>query len=247
MPLLKINKKKIIIICPPKCGGTSLSKYIEKNKNSVIEYINSYNEYIELQKTYKIIVIIRNPIDRIISGYINKFVSYYTLKDIDIKMLDYNDNTKFKNLKNGNYYIENNNIYSELWNIKKEKYIYPSFNDFIDILYKFYKNDIKVDNHYNSIYNILKNDKINIKNVTFLKLKNLNIFLKDDLDIELPIENNTCFCDKVIHNNIYLLRGDIIYNLYGDNIPKYKYFLNEDIIKKIKEIYSEDISIYNNL
>lgn len=86
-----INKdKKLVLIYSPKCACTSLhtafirniSEIKDKKDPRFLAGKNHYvkQKYIDIPKTYFIYWGIRNPFDRIVSCYFNKFVLYKTIR-----------------------------------------------------------------------------------------------------------------------------------------------------------------------
>lgn len=88
MKYIIINEKKLIIFWSPKCGCTTLKTIIsiyfninndEKYKHihlneELKKKINVRNKNIDIYKDYSIVMLIRNPYERLVSGFINKYV-----------------------------------------------------------------------------------------------------------------------------------------------------------------------------
>lgn len=70
-------EKKVIFGWSAKCGCSGIRNMSHYLSGKIIEPCYSSNDFCELPKNmeeYKIIIIIRNPYERIISGFIDKYV-----------------------------------------------------------------------------------------------------------------------------------------------------------------------------
>jgi hypothetical protein len=91
------NNKQIVFITSPKCACTTLKKYFVNNICNIpapISYrhlasktIIECRDYLTIQKDYIIYYFVRDPIERIISLYINKFL-YYNNKKLTATTLE---------------------------------------------------------------------------------------------------------------------------------------------------------------
>ena len=88
MQFIILHEKKLIIFWSPKCGCSTLKtilsfylniydsnkyEYIHKNKE-LKEFINIKKYNSEVYKNYDIVMLIRNPYTRLVSGFINKYI-----------------------------------------------------------------------------------------------------------------------------------------------------------------------------
>lgn len=204
-----LHEYKITIWWSAKCGCTTI-KHIIYNiilkldiKDIHFEYITFKPEYLN----YKNILIVRHPIDRIISCFINRY------------------------------------------EVHKEYFKEPhNFKEFIDVLSD--KNLVFPDGHhtcpqFSEEFDNLKKycdvNDINFKFDNVIKLEELNFnnFLNDYFNLNIEENLNINF-NKTNKTENYIEKSFLIPKLKFDSIPSYKSFLNEEIIKKIKEIYKID-------
>jgi hypothetical protein len=89
MQFIILHEKKLIIFWSPKCGCTSLktiisvylniydsNKYKHIHKNEELKKLIDVKKYkSEIYKDYDIVMLIRNPYTRLVSGFINKYIS----------------------------------------------------------------------------------------------------------------------------------------------------------------------------
>lgn len=89
MQFIILHKKKLIIFWSPKCGCTTLKtilsfylnihdsdkyEHIHKNKE-LRELINVKNDNLKIYQDYDIVMLIRNPYTRLVSGFLNKYIN----------------------------------------------------------------------------------------------------------------------------------------------------------------------------
>lgn len=150
------HKKKKVLIWSPKCACTTLHHAFirnicdenEKKDTRIIAAEKNYicNDYNKIPKDYEIYWGVRNPIDRIISCFFNKFIVYekkkineksleiFSKKFLDSINIHYDDITFTKFILGIKYLMDN------------EKYIDSHFNTIIN-----FKNYEAIKNHPNII------------------------------------------------------------------------------------------------
>ena len=88
MQFIIVHNKKIIIFWSPKCGGSTLknilaiyfnldnNKYLHVHANEELKVkINKRDKNkIDIYKNYNIVMLVRNPYERLVSGFLNKYV-----------------------------------------------------------------------------------------------------------------------------------------------------------------------------
>lgn len=219
-----IHEHKITIWWSAKCGCTTIKNLVfNKLKKLNIAnqsdlHKNTYADFDPQYLNYKNILIVRDPINRFISSY-NMFFQTFC-----------------------NMYKINKNL---------------TFSEFVELIYESRKKDnftqhskINVSfnhhliNQFSEIYADLnkycKEKNINFRFDEVIKLEEFNSidFMKKYFNIIL--EQNT-IKNKTLKNNN---NSTFVYNKTHNEInkinPNYQYYLNENIIKKIKEIYEND-------
>ena len=216
------NINNVYIYCSPKCGHTFIHWFINKNK----ELLSQINKRID-------ILILRNPIDRIISYYCD-FVLNLSVKS----ELKANKKKKFE---------------IEVGNAIDIKYDKSSFTDFLNILYKT-KNVYNLetcDSHIAAQYCCFNQvNKFNlIVDTTELATKFKDFFKNINKNFVFKFENkhkNKTIRDDNININISNYNIEQIKKLGG--VPSNnKLFLNTESTLLIYKIYYTDINIYNKL
>ena len=88
MQFIIVHTKKLIIFWSPKCGSSTLktilaiyfkienTKYnhIHLNKELSVKIDKRDKKKIDIYKNYNIVMLIRNPYERLVSGFLNKYV-----------------------------------------------------------------------------------------------------------------------------------------------------------------------------
>lgn len=216
------NINNVYFYCSAKCGHTFIKWFIEENKKLLSEIDEKIN-----------ILILRNPIDRIISYYCD-FVLNLSVK------------SELKSNKNNKFEIEVGNVID----IGYEK---SSFTDFINILYKT-KNvyDLNTcDSHIAAQYCCFyKVNQFNlIVDTTELENKFKVFFTNINTNFVFKFENkhkNKTIRDKDIKINISNYNIEQIKKLGGVPINN-NLFLNRENLILIYKIYYIDINNYNML
>lgn len=243
MGLLVDNINKIAYILPHKCGQYTISTFIMK----IYGFNLKSNYYVsELKKLglttfkkeykdhYKILVL-RNPFERFISGFLQDALMYQCdiYKNIDLTFYEYCLYLKeIYDKENIDYYIKNNNKIQ--------------FNNNYHITSKkMYKN--KLNGHiapmYNEINDLLVLFEYDFDKVIFVDELNetLNdIKLKFNINIEFEAGNKKIYNNNITHNIINTPIYEIAYNL---PCPMPKKFYNKEIYDIVKLIYEDDFNL----
>ena len=145
------NKKKIILIWSPKCACTSLHYGFIKNVCKITDdedirklakiYRYSRCNYNKIPKNYFIYWGIRDPYDRIVSCYMNKFILY------EKRRLNKNNLESFSQDFLKQIGIDYNNI---------------TFNKFLYGIQDLMSKNVNIDYHFNTQININNYNKIKI-------------------------------------------------------------------------------------
>lgn len=220
--LTPFNINNVYIYCSPKCGHTFIHWFIEENKKLLSEIDERIN-----------ILILRNPIDRIISYYCD-FVLNLSVK------------SELKSNKKNKFEIE-------VGNTIDIGYENSSFSDLINIIHK--TKDVynlnTCDSHIAAQY------------CCFYKVKQFNLVVDTTeletkfKDFFTNINNDFVFKFENKHKNKTIRDKDIKINISNYNIEQIKklggvpsnnnLFLNRENVMLIYKIYKIDIEMYNTL
>lgn len=208
------NNRFILFGSTPKSGCTYIRKLFNiynnlnnKNLYEVQLLPNNYNDY-------KIILFIRNPYKRIVSGFLDKIVGNQTTMNINIEDLTFETFVEYMyNEKN----IFDPKISTEFFIIHFIPQTNIGINDDMLIDKVFDIENIDYD-YLNSLYNIKLNKGL-------LKILDKN-----------KTSYNFCDCD-CYNKKVYELRQMRSY-------PTYEHFYNESIKQKVREIYKEDFDMF---
>ena len=88
MQFIIVHTKKLIIFWSPKCGCSTLKhilaiyfkvdnnkyRHIHVNKELQVKIDKRDKNKIDIYKNYNIVMLIRNPYKRLVSGFLNKYV-----------------------------------------------------------------------------------------------------------------------------------------------------------------------------
>jgi hypothetical protein len=234
------DKNKKIIFWSYKSGCTFIrniyyNHYLNlQYEKNYIKIITLFNRYKSIDKnkllTYKKIYVCRNPYSRIVSCFIDKYINGYFTSWLKL-------NIKIINFLN---YFQN------------KKYIKFSFTEFINLVYdkivlsKF--NLLELD-HIAPQFSINNNNNFTFDKIYKLEYLNNSTFLQDEFNIKNDIINKSEHhnnCDKSDYNfeNAFELNyEELLYLKKEKRIPNYKCFYNEEIKKKVEEIYKNDLDI----
>lgn len=223
-----INNINLNMWWSTKCGCTFIKNliYNEIEKRNIdistnIEYIHIEESYSNGLNNYKNILVVRNPISRIISSFINKFVYYSGAITIYGNLLTFD---LFVDLLY-KHYICNQNVSFNHFIIHHTT---PQFSEAFDgrkfdkiyCLEKF--NDITYFNDYLSNFNIVDNETIS----------------------NSKIHSNYNNSKKTLTiTNAYLLNIDELKKILETIQISYESFLNDNNLDKLKQIYKIDYDI----
>lgn len=151
---------KFVYIRIPKAANSTVTKLIlncmHKNQYKAAEYNHNYKKSFKnakqvtlkqarlAKKNYVFFVVVRNPYDRILSAYLNKFSKEKYVKRFGKQIAEAGDGNL--NFKSFCYYLCQNNLYKNPHWIPQSEYIWPSYErlDYIG----------KVENLKNDLENI---------------------------------------------------------------------------------------------
>ena len=215
MRYLICKKKKIIFGINPKCGFQHihfLYNYLHDDNNKPVFYHKSVYELSDKYLDYKLIIIVRNPYERLISGFKEKYSNIWQKKH-----------------------------HLKLYSIPGIEYDKLTFRQFVDELYsnKFkyidrnhFNYQYKSKYNYNKIKDIIVYD---IKNIDYSYLSEL--FDKNiNNDIKQKRGTHTNKNKDMFNKPVYDLENIV----YRDYYVPLKYYFNSDIKKKVHEIYHSD-------
>lgn len=224
MHFLTDNNKKIIFGWSAKCGCTHV-KYLFRyltNGSTNEHWVHTEDTYGKLpdnHNEYKIILVIRNPFERIVSGYNNKYSEngqFYKRWNSDANgQLTFNNFTKVIAEKGTSGNIEHHHFtpqLSEKWNNAIKPY---KVYDLKDIDYQC------IEELYDKkIPDIVKGRRIDNIN------GNIN---------KCSYNNKPCPLDKV---------HDHVYQVYAGTNPSIDKFYNKDIYERVKTFYAKDLDYF---
>jgi hypothetical protein len=209
------HKKKIVLIFSPKSACTTLQygfikKFSEIKKEDcprkiAKEFNFVQNDYNKIPKNYFIYWGIRDPFDRIVSCYMNKFILY-----------------KKKRLNKNN--LENcaNNF------LKKIKIDYDNltFNKFLDGIKYLISRNVNINNHFDTAVNIKNYNKIkNHPNLIIFDINNIPKCLKIN-----KVINKTIITNNVLIKNVCNMKTK---NITLDLLIKKNFLESKKLIKEI--------------
>ena len=238
------DKNKKIIFWSYKSGCTFIRnifynhylnlKY-QKNFIKIITLFNRYFTIINKNKllTYKKIYVCRNPYSRLVSCFIDKYINGYFTNWLKL-------NIKIINFFN---YFQNIN------------YVKFNFKDFVDLVYDkivLSKFTLLELDHIAPQFSINYNNDFEFDKIYKLEELNESNFLQDEFNINKDIinksehHNNCDLSNYIIKNAFELNYDDLLYLKNNKKIPNYKCFYNENIKKKVEEIYKNDLTTLLN-
>lgn len=242
MKFFLIDEKKLIILWSAKCGCTSLKMILNKYYNYVPKPIHGgeldknyqifdiqgrqLNESPEIQfkfKTYKICLLYRNPYDRLVSGFINKYVDNYPMYKTSTEWNTFED---FVNI---------------LYNNPEEIDFHHFTKQTSEIGWYFYKktNKPKITLFYSV------NEVNNICNLLDIPIFDPRQLFLSDFPIKYQKKRN----NRILYNDNTSLYN-IPHNQLKQIIKKYKFnnyqlFYNDNITTMVNHIYKDDFIFFN--
>lgn len=216
-PILKVNNWTFFV--NPKCGIRTI--------NNICRHLNKLPKEIFNEK--KNILIYRDPYNKLISGYLNKYVEHLKyfkfLEQRNIKKDQINTFSKFVNIidKRGISVLHHDHFRLQISILNKNTKIHNSFlTEEIDKLIVFLNKHIE---------NYDKNLTLDSKNFQFVYVSKHNIKFKYDLE-----------------KKPYDLNKEELLNLIKENkTPDYELFYNEKLKKIVHSHYLKDFQFIKNL
>ena len=220
-PIVKVNNWTFFV--NPKCGIRTV--------HTICRELNKLPKEIFNEK--KNILIYRDPYNKLISGYLNKYVQH---------------NKYFKFLEKYNIKKDDVNTFSKFINIIDKRGITVLNDQHFRLQVSILNNNVKIDNGFltEEIYklitflnnNIEKFDKsLLLKNDNFEFFKVTNHKSKHDVKFKYNLE-------KKPHD---LNREELLNLIKKNKIPDYKLFYNEKLKKIVHRHYLKDFQFIKNL
>ena len=219
-----IHEYKITIWWSAKCGCTTIKELVfnKLKKLNIVNqsdlHKNTYTKFDPQYLNYKNILVVRNPLKRFISSYKDIFNDYCQMYKIN-KNLTFSEFVEliYESIKKDNF-TSNSRI-----NVSFNHHLINQFLESYTNLNKYCK-----ENNINFYFDeIIKLEEFN--SIDCMK-KYFHIILEQDIIKNKALKNNNT---TFVYNNK-------IYKEINEINPDYQYYLNENIIKKIKEIYLND-------
>ena len=220
------HKSKSVLIWSPKCACSTLKKYFVKHickininskfENIVKKNIISCNDYNKIPKNYRIYWGVRDPFERIVSCYINKFIHYQGERISEKKLEPFSSD-----------FLKNTNI----------KYKNLTFNKFLQAIKKTKNRRKNLDIHFDTQvnknnYNIIKN----YPKLVIFDIKNMSKIFRYNFNKSNSSSYNSK-SKKMDITNISAIKISLN-NLNKENFKK--------SINLIKNIYKIDYDLFNN-
>ena len=226
------HKRKTIITHIAKNGCESLRYLLLKDEGIFQEEMDIWNKmtqniihnpyhvrYFITHKKYKIITIVRDPYRRLVSGYIDKILGN-----------NYNYLQFCKNIMR---------FYKRDFNDPKK----VTFTEFVNYVVA-HKNFNVMDEHFKPQSYCFHPNMPNNKIMKLEDIKPIKQFFSEQEFLQNFINYNK---DVINHYKVQVEHHEIVYdkdatyfNQFEKVIPKYKYFLNEDLKDKIYKFYEDD-------
>ncbi len=204
-----------------KCGCSHIKKiyyYLTTNDiEHTIHTTKDYNKIGIIDDEYKILLFIRNPYERIVSGFLNK----------------YKDNGPYRNRWDNNTKLTFNNFVNELI---KNDYKMIDRHHFTPQLSESWNNKI-INSKNLKVYDINNIDYDYIEQIYNKKIP------EELLNFRGGHEN----IKEIFNYPEYVKIYDLEHKEYSDKKPFTKNFYNEDIKNKIFEFYKADFEYFNSI
>ena len=225
MFFLKNTNNKVIFGWSGKCGCGHVKKifkyFITNNIHTQIHVADENNDIGEYDEDYEIILFIRNPFERLISGFLDKYSP--TGQHIDY----WNHNNTIP--------LTFNNFVNELITSRYINIDYPHFTPQLSQAW----NDTIKNHKKLKIYDINNIDYSYIEQIFNKKIPNELITFKGGNENKKPFLD----LDKINNIEIYnLLQTD-----YIDYRPVTKSFFNKDLEEKVYTFYKKDFDFFSSI
>ena len=221
MKYLICKEKAIIFGINPKCGCQHIHyiyNYLHDDNDKPVFYHKSINKLSTEYLNYKLIIFVRNPYERIVSGFKEKYSNEWQKRN-----------------------------YLKLYSIPRIEYDKLTFRQFVN---EMYNNKFKHINKHHFIQQTYSEyDCINHKDIVIFDIKNI------DYDYISKLFNKKITNDiknrKGNHiNKNTILFNEPVYDLENIVYRKYKvplkYYFDNDIKRKVYNIYKDDFIFFNN-
>jgi hypothetical protein len=221
------NKKEVFIV-PPKCGNTTIAKYLDLPLH--IEYSDEEIYRVLIDNSYKKIILFRDIFDRFLSGFYEDLNNNSCYSNIDMSFLDFCEflnfcmENKLKNVDNLNCFDKN--LDREIWWGECSNTKQNIINDNGEIS----GHMISQENSIKILIQIIEDN--NGDNVYLLNITDLNNYLNKTL-IENSKTYNSNIDDFDFNTHLSVLKKQDIF-------PQKKYMINERIQNIIQKLYNSD-------
>ena len=215
----------------PKCGCSfikRLFRYLFDKKLYMGQelHINTQNVYKPFMKNLTHILFIRNPYHRFVSNFIQTYIKKWGGDDIRLTNGIAEDRLQYLTFK---YFV--NTVLKNKKLLRREWFVNDHFRPQITNYNKQF-NFTRIFDLYNIDYDYLSNrfhKEIKIPTINYLRETGMN---------HVNIQND------YYKEPVY----DYTINTFKDIkiIPKYKYFYNDDLKQKVREIYKEDFDFFES-
>ena len=222
-------EKKCCYIVSPKCGNTTISKYL--NLNIHIKYSNEEIYNILKNNDFLKIIVVRDVLERFLSGFYEDLNNNSCYLNIDISFykycifLKYCHDNKIKNVNNLNLYFKKYDV-PIWWGNCSNKFL-------------------NITDENGNISGHLVSQKLSINNlVSLIKGNNVKVINTEDLFLYLPQNKEITIQNKKKYSNELNINYKVKLSDLKKNINfrvSTKQLYNIKIIKIINSIYKEDI------
>jgi len=229
MQFIILHEKKLIIFWSPKCGCTTLktiisiylniydsNKYEKIHKNKELrEFINVKKFESEIYKDYDIVMLVRNPYTRLVSGFINKYIDF----------------EKYKNPDNCDSFLDFCNILSKYPNeIDKHHFEKQTTNKGWEFYLELGKPKIKY---------VLDTSQVNdLKKILNLKINDIKLNKTDKIE---KYDNKNLWSKS--YDSLKKIKNYNYFNFYNDDLKKLVYNIYEDDFIFFKDSLKIDYNI----
>lgn len=231
MSILVSEKHKILFILSHKCGQCTISTYLKRLDNNTNDihadyYNDNRKEISEEYLSYFKILILRNPYERFVSGFLQECIiqNNEKYKKIDMTFEEYCLFLLSIYDKNNINKYSINFTHNDEKNVNKlDGHLQSQFVEISDAL-NMYGKSIDIITDLKNINNVLKtiNNKLNVNIITTEK------------------NNAKKYFKEYTHSATKMLISDIA---KGRSYPTWNYFYNDKIKNIIDQIYHEDFDL----
>ena len=246
MTILVDNINKIVYVLPHKCGQYTISTFLMRIYNNSNNYDADYYTH-ELEKMgmtkfkkeyikYHKILVLRNPYERFISGFLQDCTKKCNLEYKNINLTFYEYCLYLKKIYNKkcvNYYIKDNKniLFSNNFNITYDKLYENKLKHHIKPMYNEIDNLLKLFNY--------KFDKVIIVDELTETLNNIKV--KFNIKIDFEIGNKKKYNES---DNIDIINTKVCDIANGAPYPQIQKFYNKEIYDIVKQLYKDDFNMF---